>query len=357
MTIPKPEQEAQNQYYRVLDAAKNRAGEGLRVVEDFTRMMLGDRHLTLRLKQLRHQLTGVISELDPHCLIAARDTAGDIGTEIGLPSEYRRESTSGLVQANLSRVQQALRTIEEYSKSINPRIAQIVEQLRYQSYTLEKAILTTVLSTNILKSAQLYVIVDGGPTDVEFGQQIRQLVAAQVDLIQLRDKSLSDRELLSRAAVLSSELSGSSTRWIMNDRADLASAGRADGVHLGQDDISVGDARRILGPAKLIGVSTHSIDQARQAVVDGANYIGVGPVFSSRTKTFDVHVGLALVAEVASEISLPAFAIGGIDENNIASIRDAGMNRVAIASAITKSADRTIAISSIREQLRSHCPS
>ena len=103
---------------------------------------------------------------------------------------------------------------------------------------------------------------------------------------------------------------------IVNDRADVAAIVGADGVHLGQDDLSVKDARAIVGPRMLVGVSTHNIDQARTAVLDGANYLGAGPTFASRTKAFDDFAGLDYLREVAAEIRLPTFAIGGIGIEN-----------------------------------------
>jgi len=118
----------------------------------------------------------------------------------------------------------------------------------------------------------------------------------------------------------------------MNDRADIAVACGADGVHVGQDELSVADARRIVGPEKLVGVSTHSLAQAQAAVVEGANYIGVGPVFESKTKSFSQQVGTALVEEICNEVSLPAFAIGGIDLTNAAQVATAGCGRVAVTA-------------------------
>ena len=116
-------------------------------------------------------------------------------------------------------------------------------------------------------------------------------------------------------------------------------AGLADGVHLGQENVTVKDARRIVGPDRLIGVSTHSLEQARQAVLDGADYIGVGPTFPSGTKQFDRLPGLELLREVAAEIRLPAFAIGGISPRNVAEVLAAGFTRIAVSGAVLSSDD------------------
>ena len=110
----------------------------------------------------------------------------------------------------------------------------------------------------------------------------------------------------------------------------------ADGVHFGQEDLSVKDARAIVGTRMLIGVSTHNIDQARAAVLDGANYLGAGPTFPSQTKAFDDFAGLDYLREVAAEIRLPTFAIGGITADNLPEVLAAGITRVAVGAAVTE---------------------
>lgn len=362
------DKQSENSVFRILDAAINRAGEGIRVVEDYARMVLGDAHLSRHLKQLRHDLTQSVSSIDPVQRIAARDTAGDVGTTIQTETEYERSapitgddhSTStrelqnpsgGMIQANFSRAQQAIRTIEEFSKALDPDLARRVEQIRYRTYTLEKAILTTVVSLHNLAEANLYVLIDASG-DVE--ALVRRLVQSDVNLIQLRDKTLTDRQLVETGRALAGITRGTKTRFIINDRADLAMAAHADGVHLGQDDVKVSDARRIIGAAKMIGVSTHSIDQARQAVLDGANYIGIGPVFPSETKQFDEHVGLELVVAVVNEVQLPTFAIGGINLDNVEDVVRAGLKRVAVSAAIAKAENPGEVAGKFNQALR--CP-
>ncbi len=336
---------------RVIDAALNRAAEGLRVVEDHARMILNDAYLSEQFKSLRHRLFAAAQTFHTAERVASRDTSHDVGTAIEVATEQRRDSAAGLVQANLSRVQQALRTIEEYSKLVYPAAAKVIEPLRYESYTLEKAILTTILSLANLKDARLYVLLDGRASSDEFTAIARQLIDGGADLIQLRDKELSARELIRRGRILQELCRPRNVRWIMNDRADLAVAAGADGVHLGQDDLTVFEARQVVGPAKLIGVSTHSLDQARAAVRNGANYIGVGPIFFSRTKSFKETVGLKLAEEVAREIRLPAFAIGGIHEENLPAVLATGIKRVTIKGAITDSPDARQLAQNIKERL------
>ena len=150
--------------------------------------------------------------------------------------------------------------------------------------------------------------------------------------------ALDDRQLLERAAALREITRAAGVLFIMNDRPDLAVLAQADGVHVGQEDVSVKAARTIVGPDGLVGVSTHSIDQARQAVLDGANYIGVGPTFPSGTKQFDQFPGLDLLRAVADEIRLPAFAIGGIGPENLSEVLQTGIGRIAVSGAVLNAA-------------------
>ena len=125
----------------------------------------------------------------------------------------------------------------------------------------------------------------------------------------------------------------------MNDRPDLALLADADGIHVGQAELTVKDARMLIGPQRLVGVSTHSLDQARQAVLDGANYIGCGPTFPSKTKTFASFPGTEFLQQVRQELSLPAFAIGGISRDNVEQVLAAGFTRIAVSGAVVDAAD------------------
>jgi thiamine-phosphate pyrophosphorylase len=158
-------------------------------------------------------------------------------------------------------------------------------------------------------------------------------------MIQLRDKLLDDRALLGRARQLRQLTKGTATLAMINDRADVAAAVAADGVHLGQDDLPVKDARVIVGTQMLIGVSTHNIEQARKAVLEGANYLGAGPTFASHTKAFEDFPGLKYLTQVAAETHLPTFAIGGISAANVSEVLASGVNRVAVSGAITRASE------------------
>jgi len=320
---------------RVIDAAANRAREGLRVGEDYVRFALDDPHLTGLCKAMRHDLTAALAGIRPEYRLAGRDTLADVGTTLATPAELCRASPEAVLAANLTRLQESLRSLEEFGKLLDPDLAAAMERLRYRSYTLHRAVEITRASLDRLRDARLYLLIDGRPSPEEFERLARGLVEAGVHAIQFRDKRRTDRELLARARLLREITADTATLFIMNDRSDLAALSRADGVHVGQEELSVKDARSIVGPEALIGVSTHSIEQARQAVLEGANYLGVGPIFPSGTKHFEKFPGLDLLSQVAAEIRLPAFAIGGITAENLPEVLATGMTRVAVSRAIT----------------------
>jgi thiamine-phosphate pyrophosphorylase len=330
---------SQTPIMRILDASLNRASEGLRVVEDYVRFVLDDPFLTKKTKAIRHDLaaaaTGILA-LDRH---AARDTQRDVGTSISTNAEVSRHDAWDVCAANLKRTEQSLRSLEEYGKVVDNEFAGRMESLRYGLYTLEKAIDVGRSSRDRLQHVRLCVLVNGCGSSAEFERLIGALVEAEVGMTQLRDKRLDDGDLVTRGRALVQRTRGSQTLCIVNDRADIAAAVGADGIHVGQEDLSVKNARAIVGTQMLIGVSTHNIEQARAAVLDGANYLGAGPTFASRTKSFDDFAGLDYLREVSSEIRLPSFAIGGITAENLPSVIGAGVERIAVGSSVVDSAD------------------
>ena len=347
MTVPSE----QTGLLRILDASANRAAEGLRVAEDYCRFALDDRQLTELCKQFRHDLAKVLSTFSRFERHASRETQTDVGVEAKTTAELKRADLASIVAANLARVQQSLRTLEEVAKALLPASSPALEKLRYRSYTLERAITLNVESQRSLANVRLYVLLDGRASEADFAALAKTLVVAGVDAIQLRDKQLNDRALLGRARVLRELTLGSPTLFIMNDRPDLTVLARADGVHVGQDELTAKDVRAIVGPRLLVGVSTHTLAQARQAVLDGASYLGVGPVFASTTKSFEQLAGLNFARAVAAEISLPSFAIGGITAENARDVFATGISRIAVSSTVCHASDPAGAVRKLRSVL------
>jgi thiamine-phosphate pyrophosphorylase len=335
--LPPPERLAA---LRIVDANANRAAEGLRVVEEYCRFFLGDAALSKECKSLRHDLAELVGAIPPAMLAAARDTTGDVGTAISTEAEGERGSLRAVAIAGSKRVEQALRVIEEYAKSLHLPESAGFEQLRYRAYSLGRQWTLLENSRARLDGCRLYVLIDGRKSEDEFERLVASLVRGGVDMLQLRDKTLADRTLLARAKRLRELVpAGNGPLIIVNDRPDLALLAGADGVHVGQEELTVRDVRRVVGPEMLVGVSTHSLEQARQAVVDGASYIGCGPTFPSGTKSFDHYPGLDLLRAVAREVGLPAFAIGGITQSNLSDVLAAGFSRVAVSGSIAGAAD------------------
>ena len=322
--------------YRALDASANRAREGLRVVEDFIRFVLNDRYLAELAKNIRHGLADALIYLDERTLIAARDTKRDVGTNIKTSNEAKRGLLSHVAAANIKRVEEAFRSLEEFGKRVHQQLPRKIEELRYEMYTLEKAIFSILTARQRLEHRHLYLVIGEEQSHHGIGPAIREAIKGGVEIVQLREKRKPDRQLLSIAHKVREWTRDAGVLFIMNDRPDLALLAEADGVHIGQTELTVQDARRIVGPDKIVGLSTHSLEQAEQAELDGADYIGVGPVFTSTTKSFgeDEIVGLELLTQVAAHLSIPAFAIGGINIDNLPAVVATGIERVAVSSAI-----------------------
>ncbi len=336
-------QDNRNSVYRILDASANRAGEGLRTMEEIARFVLDDSELTSEFKSQRHGLASALKSLSRDSLLRARNTGDDVGTEITGEGEYKRTGLADVVAAAAARTQQSFRVLEEYVKTIEPAISADLEQIRYRCYTATAALELRVAKSREserLRSSTLYVLLSCGDSHSSFQAKVEELFAGAVDVVQLRDRSADDRTLITRARAGTEIARRLGKLFIINDRADLALAADTDGVHVGQEELPVADARRIVGN-RIVGVSTHSIQQARDAVQDGADYIGCGPVFSSHTKCFaeSQFVGTEFLSQVVAELQIPAFAIGGIALTNLDKVIRSGMHRIAVTGAIRDADD------------------
>src|SRR5262249_9168106 len=222
---------------RILDAAANRAREALRVVEDYCRFSLDDRFLTNECKTLRHDLREVLAELPPSGLVAARETQSDVGTTLTTAAEQERRSPLAVAQANLKRLQEALRSLEEFGKLHSPRLGQALEKLRYRCYTLERAIVLGTTARQGLAEVLLYVLLTRSSCQAALDWTIQEVAAGGADMFQLREKNLNDRDLLELARQVRRWTKQAGVLFIMNDRPDITRLVEADGVHLGQEDM------------------------------------------------------------------------------------------------------------------------
>jgi thiamine-phosphate pyrophosphorylase len=187
---------------------------------------------------------------------------------------------------------------------------------------------------------RLYVILDAALVTIPETECAERLAASGVRLLQYRNKRASARELFESSKRLSSLLIPKGVTFVVNDRADVAAAAEASGVHVGQEDLRVEAARSVIGEGKLVGISTHNVEQFKDAAATSADYVAVGPVFSTSTKANpDPVVGIELIRRVRTLTDKPIVAIGGITLERAAGVIQAGADSVAVVSDILRAPD------------------
>ena len=319
--------------YRILDANLDRAREGLRIIEEWCRFGLDNGQMTAECKQMRQEL----ARWHSNELRLARNTPGDMGTELSHPQEEQRTSIEQLLQVNLCRVQEALRVLEEYGKLYQPQMGATFKQMRYRVYTLESNLIAYKRHQK-LKSSFLYLVTS--PSE-NLLPTVEAALQGGLSLVQYRDKNTDDTTRLANAQKMCQLCHNYGALFIMNDRVDLALAVNADGVHLGQQDVPLKLARQLLGQQRLIGRSTTNPQEMEGAITEGADYIGVGPVYETPTKAGKAAAGHEYVSYAAKNATVPWFAIGGIDTKNINDVLKSGAKRVAVVRAIMQAEQPT----------------
>lgn len=346
---PTQDGDSQQIVQRILDANLDRAREGLRVVEEWCRLGLEHRALAAECKSLRQEL----AQWHTQDLRAARQTNTDVGTQLTHANEEARSHLGHLLQANLCRVQEALRVIEEYAKLVTPSLAIAAKELRYRVYILESQLLdaqTTPLNPRLkqLRHTSLYLVTS---PDEHLLQIVEAALEGGLRLVQHRDKINDDQTRLELGRQLRKLCDRHHALFIVNDRADIALGVEADGVHLGQTDISMALARQILGPHRLIGRSTTNPTELNRAIAEGADYVGVGPVYATPTKPGKAAAGLDYIRYALERAPMPQFAIGGIDRTNVQNVIATGAKQVAVVRAIMAATDVKAATQQLLSQL------
>ncbi len=328
---------------RIIDANLNRAGEGLRVLEEVARMVLDDAAMSQQFKTMRHELLRSDWPLQKQ-LLQARDSTHDVGAFLDVPGEEGKKELPEMVVANSRRVQESLRVLEETSKVSG--IAQGLDPVRFQKlrfsvYTLEQVLILRLLrQEKRARIAGLYVIADTealrGRSHVEL---VEQAIRGGASIVQLRDKMQARRDVLVVARELKSLCNKHGVMFIVNDYLDVALAVDADGLHVGPEDLPVAVARQFLPLDKIIGCSAGTVERAAAAERDGADYVAVGSVYpTSSKKTVKQPVGLEGVRKVRQAVSLPLVAIGGINQENAAGVVAAGADAIAVIAAVSGAA-------------------
>lgn len=329
--------------YRILDANLDRAREGLRIIEEWCRFGLNDSALTEQLKQLRQLLAAWHT---PEIRLA-RDTPGDAGTHLTHPQEAERTSLTQVLQVNFSRTQEALRVLEEYGKLHDRQMAAACKQMRYRVYGLDSQLLGHQRRQQLARS-RLYLVTS--PSE-QLLPTVEAALQGGTSLVQYREKAADDCERLAVAQQMSALCHRYGALFIVNDRVDLALAANADGVHLGQQDLPVAAARQLLGFDRLIGRSTTNPEELQRALAEGADYIGVGPVYETPTKPGKSAAGAEYLRYAREHATVPWFAIGGINADNLAAVLEAGAERVAVVRALMQTDQPVSVAQSLIRQL------
>ena len=349
---------------RIIDANANRAREALRVLEDVARFVLDDRDLAAALKELRHDLRGVLESLpvDRAMLLAWRDTPGDVGTSTSTEGERVRRDLADVAGAAGSRLAEALRSIEEATKTLAGSAHDVpvrIERMRYTAYELDRRVLAGV-GPSRAPQWRLCVLVTKALCAGRSREEVtRAAIAGGADCIQLREKDAEGAELLETARSLRSVTRAARVHFIVNDRPDIALLSGADGVHLGQTDLPVREVRRLAGRSLLVGISTSNVEQARHAAREGADYCGIGPMFATTTKDKPTLAGPAAVSAYLADPGasrLPHLAIGGITPGNVSQLATSGARGIAVSSAVCGAPDPGAVCHELRRALGAPIP-
>ena len=345
--------------HRIIDANANRAREALRVMEDAARFLLDDAALAGELKALRHRLAGVMAEVPG--LLDQRDTPGDVGTAIATEAERQRADAAAVALAAGKRLSEALRSLEEYGKTLGAEHAALpraIEAMRYTGYELERRLNLAMSAGNrsgggAFRGWRVCLLLTESLCRRPWREVLDAALDAGVDCVQVREKTMEGGALLERARAVAEachaadRLPGALARLpggadcIVNDRPDVAALAGADGVHLGQRDLPADAARQIVGERLLIGVSTSSVAEAQAARDAGADYVGVGPTFTTTTKHKPTLAGPGYLRDfLASDAGvLPHLAIGGVSPANVHELIAAGARGIAASGCVCGAED------------------
>jgi len=318
---------------QILDANLDRAREGLRVLEDWARFALGRKDLVKTFKNHRQTLG------KNHLKIykESRNFINDKCAGLSHPEQFKRNNASSIISSNAARVQEALRVIEEFSRDHNQNLCNISSEIRYEIYNLEIVLLEAQTNHSLLKilnENDLYFITIDTENLLE---KIRNILEGGVKIIQLRCKQGKDSDNIRFALKVRELCDTFGALFLINDRVDIALASKADGVHLGQNDMDIKFARCILGYSKIIGISANNELDIKKAIQDGCDYLGIGPVFTTTIKKEKIPLGIDTLKSLTKDISIPWFAIGGIKQENITLLKENNICKVAIITDLINS--------------------
>ncbi len=323
---------------RIIDANINRVCEGIRVLEDILRFFYDNEILFKKLKTIRHEIRKSSENLN---IETSRKPLEDVGKKSFLKEEVTRENFETIFKANIKRVEEGLRVLEEIFKIENENLSEFFKNKRFEIYDIEKKVYSKKIKfLNLLKNKPiLYGIVDTRFSKFNHIKITEDLITGGIKIIQLREKILKeqDRKFLKIAKEMKKICNNNDAIFIVNDRLDIAILSEADGVHLGQEDIEINDAKKIFGFEKIYGLSTHNYHQVEDAIKIKPDYIGFGPIFPTKSKENpDPVLGIEMLKNLYKKFQNlpPVVAIGGINLKNIKEVISCKPEMICVMSGI-----------------------
>jgi thiamine-phosphate pyrophosphorylase len=343
---------------RLLDANANRAREGLRTAEDYLRFAVGPNRHNAALKSLRSTVTALLQRhFSDRELIASRNVAADPSrpdSSEGI-QDTKAETAKAVAHRGLKRAQEALRVLEEYLKGPYPQTGADFSRARYSVYETEQWLLCSSAAAGVISASKLYVLLTESLCRGSVLETAKAVLRGGAKVLQQREKQKSGKALIEQARDLRKCCADFGAVLICNDRTDVALATQAAGVHLGQEDLAPTSARLISGERLEIGRSTHSVQQAMEAVTEQhADYIAIGSMYDTATKRERILTGLKLAEDVSAlRLEVPVFAIGGITLERIPELKRAGVRQIAVSSAVVGCNDPETATRKFLEAMQS----
>lgn len=333
---------------RMIDANLNRCREGIRVVEDCLRFELDSPYFK-ECREIRHRLKGLEKKLPNRERLSHRDSYEDTGKAVH-SGEIERSDLWAIITANIKRAQESLRSLEEGLKLISSEASAMAKNIRYLVYELEKNLF---LAQNKKLDLSLYLVTDSRHNKKPLEWVVEKAIEGGVSIVQLREKHLFDKEIFEIGKKVQAVCQKNRVPFLIDDRADICLALNADGIHIGQNDLSVAHVRKILGPSKIIGLSTHSPEQAEKALQQDVDYIAFGPLVKTPTKDYN-PVGFEHISKIkamAKKAGKPVVFIGGITCDSLDKISVYQPEAVAVVREIMCADNPALAASEIRKKL------
>lgn len=331
--------------YTAIDANLNRALEGIRVCEDVMRFCLRRDDISAGLKEIRHRVAEAARRFPADMLLGGRDVGADAQKFVDLPGEKSRASLESLFAANLHRAMEAVRSLEEFGKLACPDMQDNpFQHIRFSLYEIERDAMSALARQDRMArfSRALYAVLDTAYVKKDsLDDTATKMIRGGASIIQLRMKSESREDVLSAAKDIALLCREGKALFIVNDHVDVAILAGADGVHLGLNDLRANEARKIVPPGMIIGITAYTRDDPARAAGDGADYIAVGPVYDTVYKSGagDVTLrgsGVEVVSRAREAVALPIVAIGGIIPAGAGAVISAGADAVAVTSYLYK---------------------